>query len=160
MLRQRLITAAVLAPIAVGSILYSPSWVAGLMFGGFLAIGVQEWGKLVGLSTPMRWTWTAVFVVVASTLYWRAASVDIQTTVISIAAVTWLVIGVFVFHAQTTSQISLQSLVGRALRSSVCCLVILLGAFAAALNLLIEDPTLLILVFVAVWTADAAAYFV
>lgn len=52
MLRQRIITALILAPLALGAILFLPLLGFQIAFAGIIALGAWEWANLTGLTTP------------------------------------------------------------------------------------------------------------
>ena len=55
MLKERIITAVLLAPVIVGGIVFLPSGVMALVFGIFVLIGAWEWAGLAGwLDWPLR----------------------------------------------------------------------------------------------------------
>lgn len=53
MLRQRIITALILAPLALGAILFLPLMGFQIAFAGIIALGAWEWAKLTGLNIPL-----------------------------------------------------------------------------------------------------------
>ncbi|MGR8947161.1 MAG: phosphatidate cytidylyltransferase [Gammaproteobacteria bacterium] len=159
MLKQRLITALLLAPLAIGCILYFPTWASSALFGAFLVVGIVEWGKLTAIKVQSRWYHAAAFVALALILYRVAGEPGYRAVISTLVVGMWLLIASFVVYAQLSGKITLNSAPGRMLRSPVACLIVLLGAFVSAVELLREDPAILLLVFVAVWSADVGAYF-
>ena len=160
MLIQRIITAAILLPIAIVAILYLPLWSAGLIFAVFMFVGVLEWGKITSLPTAASWSGAMTFAALAFLSQWQDLSLDFSLPLVIVSLVLWLVITLFVIRANLTSRIGFDSSGGAFLKSLICCLVLLLGAYVSALNLLRIDAGLLLLIFAAIWAADIGAYFV
>lgn len=159
MLMQRVITAAILAPAVIGAILFLPTWATSSIFGVFLVIGVLEWNKLAGMQPPLSRVIALIFAGLAIGLYMALQNPEVRVFCFVIAVATWLLITAFVISTQHTGKTSLHSLPGRIFNGPLACLVILLGAFASTVELLKFDPAILLLLFVAVWAADAGAYF-
>ena len=63
MLKQRVITAMVLLPVALGSIFWAPTAVFAVLIGGVILMGAWEWTNFMGLSSP--WPRAAYLVAIA-----------------------------------------------------------------------------------------------
>lgn len=78
MLRARVITALILAPLVVSAIYLLPLWAYAVFFSLFAGAGAYEWGGLGGLvSTPARLGYLAIYIVLALVTwrhpeYWQA----------------------------------------------------------------------------------------
>ena len=159
MLIQRIVTAAILVPLAVVAILYLPPSAAGLLFAVFLSIGVLEWGAITGLSQAQSRIAAIVFILLAIVLQSDFISLEILSRLIVIAAATWALIATLVIGGYRRSGEVLDTKIGRAAKSLLCCFILLLGAYASSLKLLYIDAALLLLIFAVVWAADIGAYF-
>jgi len=54
LLKQRILTAVILAPLAIGAIFYLPLPIFGAVLLSIMAIGAWEWGPLMGFATKSR----------------------------------------------------------------------------------------------------------
>ena len=72
MLRTRIITALILAPLALAAVIYLPTpWVA-VVFGLITALGAYEWAGLAGLNGAVaRLAYTLVYVLLILGLFVR-----------------------------------------------------------------------------------------
>jgi len=52
-MKQRVLTALILAPLAIGVVLWPPTWVFALVVGVLLLAGVWEWARLVGIANGL-----------------------------------------------------------------------------------------------------------
>ena len=74
MLRQRIITALILAPLALGAILFLPLMGFQIAFAGIIALGAWEWAKLTGLNIPLlKSMYTALVAAICFSLYNKAS---------------------------------------------------------------------------------------
>lgn len=154
MLKTRLLTALVLAPLVVAAIYWAPYWLYALVFLGVTAAGAWEWGKLVGLHTPAQQLGhLLLFLVLAAAMYFEPA---LQVPLMGLAACFWLLALVRVL--KFTGQ---ESLAGADWLDAGLGLVVVGGAFAALLTLRsqIQGPHWVMLALLLVWLADIGAYF-
>ena len=154
MLLSRIITALVLAPLALaGVFLLPPAWFA-LIFWAVAALGCFEWANLLHLEkTAQKLAYVAGYGVLAGALYFGVAS---YAAALWLGALIWLfaVIGVLVYPKGTEiyRQRLLMGLLGWAL-------------FVAAWSGLVvirsapQGSFWLVWLFVLVWGADIGAYF-
>ena len=159
MLLQRIVTAAILIPIAVLAIFYLPANTASLLFAGFLLLAILEWAKIVGCSAPYRLGISAVFIFCALALQSSHVHPLATLSIVAVSASFWLVICLLVLKSRNNSRRMLDTKLGGHAKSLVVALVLLLGAYASVYELLSTDAALLLLVFSIVWAADIGAYF-
>ena len=159
MLRQRILTAAILIPVVVAMIIYLPPSLSSLVFAAFLVLAILEWGKLTGLTQTQIRLGGIVFLFFAILLQLSDNGSHLLPGIIYTAGLLWVAISAFVIYAHVRSKIKLDGNLGAVLKSLVCCEIVLLGAYGSALKLLHEDPQLLLLLFATIWAADIGAYF-
>jgi phosphatidate cytidylyltransferase len=156
MLKQRILTAAVLIPAMIAALFYLPTTALAALFGLFVAAGAWEWAALSGLKGLARAAY-AVFVVLLGVAIMVAMSRTpaIATVLFGIAVVWWLwallslwrdVLGVY----RTTA--------GRLIAG----LLVLVPAWIALGSLHVADPNrsplALLFLLVLVGLGDTAAY--
>jgi len=156
-MKQRIITALILAPLAIALLLYAPPAATATVIGGLCLVGAWEWTRLSGLRAyPLR----AVLVALAALSMmglWFCASLPVWWTVIGAGCLWWLVayfwLRNFAFGAAPTRE-------NTALKLAVGALTVL-PAWAGLMRLLLTQNTphtwALYSLFV-VWSADSFAY--
>jgi len=157
-LKQRVLTAAALAPVAIVLVLWLDSAAFALGIGVVFAFGLSEWARLIGL----RSMWSRLALVLANALLmgvlweWREPGLFEWVVLLGVAwwplAAWWL--GHYSFGAaQRRRNLGLKAAAGT---------LTVVPAWAAAI-LLHEIPVLgpwwLLFVLVLVWCADIAAFF-
>lgn len=154
MLRNRIITALVLAPLALLGILYlPPAWFA-IVFWMLAGLGVYEWAGLFGLKNPLQ---RSAYVVVLTVLaYWLYGQTDWYQSLLFVSCGLWVWATIVVFrfprHEALFRNRWLMAGLGVAL---------ILPAWVAMLVIHAFEPAGLWLswVFVLIWGADIGAYF-
>ena len=156
-MKQRIITALILAPIAIALLLYAPALAAAAVIGGLCLVGIWEWTRLSGLRAyPLR----AVLVALAGLamiFLWCCANLLAWWTVIGAGCVWWLVVYFwlrnFAFAAAPTRENTALKLAAGALT--------VLPAWAGLMRLLLTQNTphtWALYSLVVVWSADSFAY--
>ena len=154
MLKQRVITALVLLPIALGGFFWLHGAAFALFIGAVITLGAWEWARLAGFAGAVaRLTYAAAVALLLLALYHlpMLAPVVLLLAVLWWLAATWLVIG---YPASSRYW-------GQGVGKLVIGLLILLPAWQG-LVLLKQWPQanwLIIAVMVLVWGADIGAYF-
>jgi phosphatidate cytidylyltransferase len=157
MLKQRIITAALLIPLVVAVIFLSETVWFSLLFAVFVGIGAWEWAGLCKLSKRFQYCYSLVSVLLLAGLYWANNS-SLYNNVILSGVVYWLFAVILVFLYQN----------GRNLlpKSSLLLLVVgllLLIPMWTSLTVLKSFPdngdTLIMFLMLLIWGADTAAYF-
>lgn len=158
MLKQRTLTALVLAPIAVAIILLLPTAVVGAIIAVLLLLALWEWARLAGLpSRPLRVALLAANAVLLA-LLWRLREQPAAWWVIGAGVAWWLLALVWLRHhayaaGPTRENAAIKLLAGE---------FALLPAWLALLEIH-GDPARghawALLALVLVWAADITAYF-
>jgi phosphatidate cytidylyltransferase len=154
MLKQRIITAAILIILVILGIFYLPLFwfdtVAAILF----LLAAWEWGMLMGLAQPVpRLIYILVNLLAIAVFNYLPAAV-----ILPLGFITWIILTYFVFHYQKFAHICSRQLWVRGL----------LGVWVIALTwfsivFIRAEPNgawLLLLLLVWVWGADTGAYFV
>lgn len=154
MLKQRIITALWLLPLALGGFFFLEGWQFALFIGAVVALAGWEWAQLAGFKgQPLR---VAYGVVVAVLLYGLYLLPQLVPWVLLLALVWWLVATLLVVSYPGSKRY-----LHAPLSKPLIGLLILLPAWQG-LMLLKQWPlgnTLIIAVMVLVWGADIGAYF-
>jgi phosphatidate cytidylyltransferase len=158
MLKQRILTALVLAPLALGAVLWLPTHILALVFGVVLLVGGREWALLSGLVKPLEQL-GYVLVLALSLLF--AASILEQTQwiprLLTGSLFWWLFILFRVSRFHDTALLT-----GFRLSQSLEGILVLSPAWFALVlihGLTPDGPKLLIFLLLLIWSADIAAYF-
>lgn len=155
-LRERAITAIVLAPIGIAAVLMlSQAWFAAFMAGLFL-IGAWEWSRLSGVrSSATRIAVVAAHAILMGLFWFIGESAWPQ--VIWAGVAFWMLVPLWLRHFHFAEQDRKRSLMLKTCAS----LLALVPAWAAAV--LLEGgergPQWVLFVLVLVWSADTCAYF-
>ncbi len=158
MLRQRVLTALVLAPLALWAIVALPETGFNLAWGGVVVLAAWEWGRLGGL----RGVGPVLYALIIAALVWLLFRLPEaprwQAGVLLLAGLWWLGI---LLRLSRFRQRPVPAGVNR-FTALVSGIPVLLGAYFA-LVLLRHTPGLgyeyIILLMLLVWGADTAAYF-
>ena len=151
MLKQRVITALVIAPLTIAGIVALQGLAFALFIGLFIVISGWEWADLAGLKGHLRITYAGFLSVVLAGSYFLSPKL-----VLTIGLCWWL--GAFVLVICYPKLVRYWS--SKMIRCAIG-LVILVPAWVAMLQLkLFPDGTLFILLlFFLVWGSDTGAYF-
>lgn len=175
MLKQRIITALILAPAAISAIFYLPLNYFALLIMAVVAIGAWEWGPLMGFESKTR---RSTFVIVTSVLIamvWSLVSINslwiaaqhLETNamyLLWLSVAWWLVSSILIFSYPKFSGFwsnhrSIRGVFGWLTLVPTWLAFIVLRSHNYA-----EDPyhgaQLLMFLFLMVWSADIGAYFV
>ena len=159
MLKQRLLTAAVLVPLVVWALLALDSAIVLLLFAAVAALAAWEWLSLMGLSIPVKVTVIAIIeaVIFAAVLY-----LPLTVALLAMALLWLLATLLIVRYAHQPLSPCLQRLFQSPLFGSVMALFVLSG-FVLAANAIHQyaehGPALLLYVMAIVWLADTGGYF-
>lgn len=154
MLKQRIITALILAPIALGGFFLLDGAAFALFIGAVVTLGAWEWARLAGFEAqPVRVAYAAVVAVLLFVLYQlpALAPVLLLLGILWWVAATFLVVG-YPESARYWAGVPAKLVIG---------LLILLPAWQG-LVLIKQMPLanwLILAVMVLVWGADIGAYF-
>lgn len=160
MLKQRLITAAVLVPLMVLCVLKAPSEIVALVFAVIVIAGGWEWGALLKLTQGARIAFLfALTLAIALCYFWLLQQSVYVWMVLAFACLLWLVLIISIVAIQRSGLIRAEL---PSIQYFFLGLFLLVFAWLAALSLhgIPEfGPALLLYVFGLVWLADAGAYF-
>jgi len=157
-LKQRTITALILAPLAIALVLLSPTWLFALVIAALFLVAAWEWSLLAGVRTPGA---RAAFVVFSAALFalaWplhgraEAGYVTGAGVVWWLASLAWL--RNFSYAAAPTTE-------NTAIKLAACELAIV-PAWLAAMHMHEQAPHgryWVLLALLLVWAADTGAYF-
>lgn len=154
MLKQRVITASILAPLVLAAIIYLPLLPFSLLIGFLMLAAAWEWAELSSLTSTSKNIY--MLIIGAGLVVCYQISFSVQINFLVFTALVWLVIIGWVFSYPTS-----QKYWGSIGFRSVLGFVILLSAWLS-LVLLKQEPNgaqKIILLLFMVWGADIGAYF-
>lgn len=151
MLRQRIITALIIAPIALAGVFLLPPFEFSLFVGVILVVGAWEWANLADLTSPFRFLYAAVFAVALLGVAYLPA-----LPVLALGLIWWLIALVLVL-----SYPSLSKFWGRSLVIQLLGLLVLVPGWVALTTLksFADASFFICLLFFLIWGADIGAYF-
>jgi phosphatidate cytidylyltransferase len=159
MLKQRLLTAAVLIPFVVCSILFLPSSIFQYLLAGIVILAGIEWFSIIGFVKPNKQLFASVYLLfIAVLLAFLPASL-----LLSLAIVVWTVIVSFViiFAHKTLPKCIGAVFTNSNIALTMAVLVLALfwhgGTYLHASSII--GPQQLLYVMVLVWLADTGGYF-
>jgi phosphatidate cytidylyltransferase len=157
LLKTRILTALVLATLVVAGLFYLPPGLTGLILGTFLVAGAWECSRLFGWTRVGARVCYALAIALAALAVWRwNESSGVFAPLLIAGLLWWAAAAGFVVAAQ-------RQRLGRGIALASNPLVggvVLLPAWSAIVWLMHNDPAMLLVLFLLIWTADAAAYFV
>jgi phosphatidate cytidylyltransferase len=160
MLKQRLITAAVLIPFIVWAILTLPSEIVLMLFSGVAGLAAWEWLCLINIKSSSSKLLILACVVAAGIAMGFLAP---PAWTLSLAALIWLLATLLVIFFAHQSLPSTLSGLFQAPWFAVLSMTLILSSFVIAATLLHSHwphgPALLLYVMVTVWLADTGGYF-
>ncbi|HEA26179.1 MAG TPA: hypothetical protein ENH92_03570, partial [Ectothiorhodospiraceae bacterium] len=156
-LKQRIITALILAPLALWGIWSLASDTLAMILGMIFTLGAWEWSRLVGLESHLgRIGYSALFPVGFYFLYPLLQQGNWPLMVLVIALMWWMMALMSVITYPRSSQLWKSSSMGRAIAG----LLVLIPSWAALVLLHSEfGPGYFILLMFLIWGADTGAYF-
>lgn len=158
MLKQRVLTALVLAPVAVAAVLLLDTPMFALCLGVIFAVGLLEWSRLIGMRLIyVRLALVAVAVAIMG-LAWQYREHGALVAALVCGAAWWMLAPLWLSNVSFASQprkrwLSIKAAAG---------LLAVIPAWAAALLLHAtpeRGPWWLLFVVMLVWGADIGAYF-
>jgi phosphatidate cytidylyltransferase len=151
MLRQRIITAVILAPIVLACVFLLPHFEFSLFIGVVLAVAAWEWANFAKLSSFNRYLYALVVAVVMFVSYFCPV-----TPLLLLSSLWWVIAFVLVVNYP-----KLDELWGSSAVIMVVGIVTLVPGFVALVELkrYAESNYLICLLFFLIWGADIGAYF-
>lgn len=150
MLKQRVVTAVVLAPLVVAAVLFAPAAGFAVGLAVVVLVGAWEWAALIPAEgAPYRVAYLVVIAALLAGLY-HCPAVAQQLPLLGVA--WWLLAGLWLAFPE----------VGRAARpiKAVTGMLVLLPCWAALVAIHAQDPVRVLFLLVLIWVADIGAYFV
>ena len=151
MLRQRVITGLIIAPIALACVFLLPPFYFSLFVGAVLVVSAWEWANLGGLSDLNRYVYAAA---VAAALF--VASIFPAVPVIAFGMAWWLLALFLVYRFPDLQDIWGEQAVVLALGFWI---LVPGWAALATLKQMPDSAYLICLLFLMIWGADIGAYF-
>jgi phosphatidate cytidylyltransferase len=151
MLKQRVITALIMAPIAIAGVFFLPLYGFAVFVGLIMLVSAWEWAQLAGFSGSSRVIYAGLLGLTLPFVFF------VPAVYILISGILWWVIALFfvvgypAFAEVWSSKIS-RLMIG---------ILVLLSAFVAMVQLKMypDNNYLIILLFLLIWGADIGAYF-
>lgn len=153
MLKTRILTALVLAPLLLAAVWFLPDAAFAALMAVVIAAGAWEWSALCGLHRKLpRWLFCAAFVLLAMLAWWLAVLPLVALVVLPLWVAAIILVLVYPVGAGVLRQPLLAIVFAQAL---------LLGGFAGvvAIRQLDDGAFWLIWTLFIVWAADIGAYF-
>ncbi|MCL6416380.1 phosphatidate cytidylyltransferase [Aestuariirhabdus sp. Z084] len=152
MLKERIITALILAPIALGGVFFLPLQPFSWFIGAVILLGAWEWGNLAGYEAPLP----RITYVLTVLLALFASTYVASSMILWIAAVWWLLaLGLVITYPGTVgiwSKSGVRLLLGY---------LVLVPAWVGLVQMKAYPDSWILIVFLLflVWGADVGAYF-
>ncbi|AEP30549.1 phosphatidate cytidylyltransferase [Brumicola nitratireducens] len=173
MLKQRIITAVILAPLAILAILFLPVELFKIAVAGVVALGAYEWAKMSGINDrASKVTFMALILIICGVLIfavdgqavWYQSELNgLYKTILSIAAVWWAVSLVMILTYPKYSSVWKENIPIRAAFGILTLIPTWVAIISLRTNLYEVDPfygaSLIFYVLGIVWAADIGAFF-
>jgi phosphatidate cytidylyltransferase len=157
MLKQRVITALILAPLVVWGIIALPTAAFEILVGAIVLLGGWEWSRLAGLDSRLQRSGFLLVLMAGLLALWNRQNQSSTTSLFMGLVVLWWVITLLrlLHYRQHPVKPGVQCGI-----AVVAGLIVLGGTFLALLRLRVEFGAASILVLlILIWGADTAAYF-
>ena len=174
MLKQRIITAIILAPLAILAILFLPVEQFKIAVAGVVALGAYEWAKMSGINGRVsKATFMAlillicgvlIFAVDGQSIWYQSELNSLYKGILSIAAVWWAVSLAMILTYPKYSSVWTENIPIRAAFGILTLIPTWVAIVSLRTNLYEVDPfygaSLIFYVLGIVWAADIGAFFV
>jgi len=158
MLRTRILTALVLAPLVLAALFLLPPRGYGIAMLGVTLLAAREWSRLAGFADGMQWMFLgAILTAGVGLLFLPASGFDrgwpgaIVLAVCGMSTLFWLLLAPF--------WVKLRWPTAGKLAMAVCGWIVLLATWLSLVELQARSPWLVLAAMAIVWIADTAAYF-
>jgi phosphatidate cytidylyltransferase len=151
MLKQRVITALIMAPIAVAGVFFLPLYGFAVFVGLIMLVSAWEWAQLAGYSGSSRVIYAGLLGLTLPFIFF------VPAVYILIPGFLWWILAIFFVVSYPSFVKSWSSKVVR----SIIGILVLVPAFAAMVQLKTypDSNYLIVLLFLLIWGADIGAYF-
>ena len=159
--RTRVIAAAVMAPVAIGSVLFLPTSILAAVVAGVMMLGLWEWSLLAGVHERIaRATYLVGNALLIAALAWGAGAGLFTLKLVSLlGALWWLLVLLWLARFDFASRDTAAARTLKLFAGSIC----VIPAWAAICWLHASQPKghlwALYALFI-IWVADSGAYFV
>jgi phosphatidate cytidylyltransferase len=174
MLKQRIITALILAPLAILAILFLPVEQFKIAVAGVVALGAYEWAKMSGINSRVsKVLFMALILIICGVLivavdtdavWYQGELNSIYKTILGIAAVWWALSLAMIITYPKYSSVWTQNVPMRAAFGVLTLIPTWVAVVSLRNNLYEVDPfygaSLIFYVLGIVWAADIGAFFV
>ena len=157
---KRTLTAAVLIPLVLGTVLASPTMVLAIVFGVIVLAASWEWGGLMGWSSYIRGAYTTTFAPLLYGCY--RLLLDTQSGsifVLAIGVAWWALATGWIVQYQLGREVGMVDLPGLKV---VLGWLILIPSWAGLVGLHTAGdwgPSAVLVLFLLIWAADSGAFF-
>jgi phosphatidate cytidylyltransferase len=157
MLKQRVITALILAPMVVTAVLLLPNHYLALIVSSVIAVGGMEWARLSGIEIPfLQIIYSiALFICLVGLYYWLPPT---WVSGIMLVSVAWWLFALLRLTRYRIDRARSDSVLIRGAEG----FIVLLPAGLALISIHsipVTGPGLLLFVLILIWSADSGAYF-
>lgn len=151
MLKQRIITALILAPIAIGGVFLLPPFEFSLFVGLVLTVAAWEWARLADYAGPVRYAYALAMVILLA-----GSTLLPPLAVLGLGAAWWIAAFFLVISYPRSTNLWSSRIV-----CSLLGAFILVPGFVGLIELkrLPDSTFLILLLFLLIWGADVGAYF-
>ena len=157
MLKQRVITALILASLVIWGVLHLPTWGFALLFSLVVLLAAWEWGLLLGRGRAIALAYVGLILLLLAGVWWQRDSIGLLYSLLSAAAGFWLLVLVWLYRFSLAPDrhdaSGLLSLVG---------IVVLIPPWLALLVLRESSQfgaAYVLFLLILIWIADSGAYF-
>ncbi|MBU0499618.1 MAG: phosphatidate cytidylyltransferase [Gammaproteobacteria bacterium] len=160
MLKQRILTAAILAPAVIAAILLLPNQVLALLLALVVLMGAFEWARLSGLASPLRQgVYVLLMALALVAAEWLRPHQEGLFLLLACAVLWWLAVLVGLVLAKPAEPLPPDAF---SLSQAVSGFLVLVPSWVALVELHAnpkDGPALLLFLMVLIWGADSGAYF-
>ena len=174
MLKQRIITALILAPLALFAILYLPLFSFQIMIALVVGLGAWEWSSMSGMTRTVTKSAYAVLVVLmclilsimlpVDMIWYQGQLNSLYTYILSVAAIWWVISFAMILAYPNYSSVWYTSKILRAIFGLLTLIPTWVAVVTLRTSLFEIDPyygaSLIFYVLGIVWAADVGAFFV
>lgn len=159
MLKQRLLTAAVLIPLVVLGILYLPTSILQWLLAGIVVLAALEWFAIIGFSSKPQMLFAMVVLAFTTVIGFLLSTYSLSLISVMAWGLLLLLISRF---AHTALPIQIQALLKQPISALILASIVLVLFWHGAVKLHHSTdlgPQQLLYVMVLVWLADTGGYF-
>ena len=158
MLKLRIITALVLIPVFVLSVLYMPDVWFAVFMASVIALAAWEWAAIVGYKETLKRSGyvTTIILIMATVFVYRSS--PLATWVITMALLWWLCAAWMVVRYQRHQGLDFHLI----MPAGIIGVLVLVPAWLSLIMLHADEPEgikLVLFLLVLIWSADISAYF-